>query len=92
MAVTTSNVTVGTTATLLCGTDPKRRRLYIKNVHSSKAYIGASGVSSTTGFHVDADETIVIESSHPADGSAKNAYYAILSSGSGPVSVMEVTD
>jgi hypothetical protein len=92
MSVTTSNVTVGTTATLLCGTDPKRRRLYIKNVHSSKAYIGPLGVTTSNGFHIDADETIVIENSHPADGSAKNAYYAVLASGSGSVSVMEVTD
>jgi hypothetical protein len=92
MSVTTSNVTVGTTATLLCGTDPKRRRLYIKNVHSSKAYFGPLGVTTSNGFHMDANESIVIENSHPADGSAKNAYYAVLGSGSGTVSIMEVTD
>jgi len=92
MSVTTSNVTVGTTATLLCGTDPKRRRLYIKNVHSSKAYIGPPGVTTSNGFHIDADETIVIENSHPADGSATHAYSAVLASGSGTVSVMEITD
>ncbi len=92
MAVTTSNVSIGTTATLLCGTDPKRRRLYIKNVHSSKAYIGGAGVTSSTGFHLDADETIVISNDSPSDCSAKNAFYAVLASGSGPASVMEVTD
>lgn len=92
MAVTTSNVTVGTTATLLCGTDPKRRRLYIKNTHSSKAYIGSSGVTTTDGFHVDVDETIVISNDSPSDCSAKNAFYAVVGSATGPVSVMEVTD
>lgn len=92
MAVTTNNVSVGTTATELCGTNPKRRRLYIKNVHSSKAYIGPSGVTTSNGFHVDADETIVISNDSPSDCSAKNAFYAVLSSGTGTVSIMEITD
>lgn len=92
MAVTTSNTSVGTTATLLCGTDPKRRRLYIKNAHSSKAYIGGSDVTTSNGFHIDSNETIVISNDSPSDCSAKNAFYAILGSGSGTVSVLEVTD
>jgi len=92
VAVTTSNVTVGTTATLLCGTDPKRRRLYIKNVHSAKVYIGNSAATSSTGFHVDQDETVIISNDSPSDCSAKNAFYGLVSSGTGPISVMEVTD
>lgn len=92
MAVTTSNVTVGTTATLLCGTDPKRRRLYIKNVHSEKVYIGNSAATSSTGFHLDKDETIVISNDSPSDCSAKNAFYGLVGTGTAPISVMEVTD
>lgn len=92
MAVTTSSVSVGTTVTALCGTDPKRRRIFIKNAHSSKAYVGGSGVTTANGFHIDANETILISNDSPSDCSAKNAFYAVLSSGTGTVSIMEITD
>lgn len=92
MAVTTSSVSVGTTATALCGTDPKRRTLVIHNAHSDKVFIGNSGVTTGTGLHLNKDEKIILTNPTPADCTAKNAFYAIIGSGTAPVSVMEVTD
>ena len=92
MAVTTNNISVGTTATELCGTNPKRRRLYIKNEHSAKVHIGPSGVTTSNGFHVNVNETIVISNDSPSDCSAKNAFYSVLTTGTGTVSIMEITD
>ncbi len=92
MAVTTSSVTVGTTATALCGTDPKRRTLVIHNAHTDKVYIGGPGVTTANGMHMNKDEKIVLTNSTPADCGAKNAFYAIIGSGTAPVTVMEVTD
>lgn len=92
MAVTTSNITVGTTATLLCGTDPKRRTLVIHNAHTDKVHIGTVGVTTVNGLHLIKDEKIILANSTPADGTAKNAFYAVVSSGTAPVTVMEVTD
>ena len=92
MAVTTSSVTVGTTATALCGTDPKRRTLIIHNAHSSKVYLGGPNVTTSNGMHLDNDEKIVLTNNIASDGTAKNAFYAVVSSGTASVSLMEVTD
>lgn len=92
MAVTTSSVTVGTTATALCGTDPERRTIVFHNAHTDKVFIGGPGVTTSNGLHLNKDEKIVLSNSTPADCTAKNAFYAIIGSGTAPVSVMEVTD
>ena len=92
MAVTTSSVTVGTTATALCGTDPKRRTLVIHNSHTDKVYIGGPDVTTANGLHLIKDDKIILTNSTPADCGAKNAFYAIVGSGSAPVTVMEVSD
>lgn len=95
MAITTSQVTVpAASPTPLFSTDPRRRRVYIKNVHSSKVYIsGNSMLDETNSFHLDPDETLIIESTTASDCSARNEMYAYLDSGSdATVCVMEITD
>lgn len=95
MAITTSQITFGPgTPTALFPTDPRRRRVYIKNVHSSKVYIGGnSTIDDTNSFHIDPDETLVIESTTPSDCSARNEVYAYLDAGTdATICVMEVTD
>jgi hypothetical protein len=52
-----TKVTVGTTATLIIPSDNLNRWVYIHNGGGAKIYLGGSGVTTTTGFHVANNES-----------------------------------
>ena len=64
MALNTKQLTVGTTAVLVLGPQPNKTKLVIHNAEkASNEFIwlgGSSGVTTTTGFHIDPAGTLEI--------------------------------
>jgi hypothetical protein len=78
----TGQVSVGTTATLVCtlGGVPDADGVLINS--SAAAFIGGSGVTASTGFPVAANTPVTV----PTTGAESVAVYAVVSSGSATVS------
>lgn len=77
----TSQVSVTTTATLLVAANPHDQMVYL---HSSSGtiYIGASGVTSSTGYRMDNGDKLSVQLGD------NEALYGICSSGSATMGVM----
>lgn len=57
MTLSTSQISVTTTPTLLCAPDDMSQRVTLHNNESSQqVYIGDSGVTTSTGIHLDGKE------------------------------------
>ena len=62
MAITTGQITVGQTPTLIDGTSNSNFRLLIHNAdNSQKIYVGGPNVSLATGFGIEKLETLQLE-------------------------------
>jgi hypothetical protein len=63
--VSATNVSVPTTAggTLLLAASAHRSNVVIRNYGASTGYIGAQGLTSSTGFPLDAGESVTIQES-----------------------------
>lgn len=75
-------VSVGTTATLVCtvGSVPENDGVLINS--SAAAFIGGSGVTTSTGFPVAANTPVLV----PTTGAEPLALYAVVSSSTATVS------
>jgi hypothetical protein len=82
MAFQSGQVTVGTTATLVCtpSTLPDNSGVLVNA--SAAAFVGGPGVTATTGFPLPANTPTRI----PTTGAASEALYAVVSSGTATVS------
>jgi hypothetical protein len=82
MALQTGQVSVGTTATLVAtvGAVPDSDGVLISS--SAAAFVGGSGVTTSTGFPVAANTPVLV----PTTGAETVAVYAIVSSGTATVS------
>ena len=63
MAVKASRVNVGATATALSATDDSRagEAVVVRNRGSAAVYLGGSDVTSSTGFQLDAGDTLAVD-------------------------------
>lgn len=82
MAYNSGQVSVGTTATLVCTTGPAPSNDGILVNSSAAAFIGPSGVTPTTGFPVAVNTPVRV----PTTGADDEALYAVVSSGTATVS------
>jgi len=81
MAVSTGQVSVGTTATQLFTTGPAPIERAIVS-SSAAAFIGGSGVTTSTGLPVPANTLVEV----PLTGAEDDAVYAVVSSSTATVS------
>jgi len=92
MAITNTAVTVTTSATKIASADPTRRRLLLHNGSGGTIYIGGSGVTTANGHHIKTQEELILVQATDADATIKQEWYAIVGSGTGTLTVMEVSD
>jgi hypothetical protein len=92
MAITNAAVTVTTSATKIASADPTRRRLLLHNGSGGTIYIGGSGVTTANGHHIKTQEELILVQATDADATIKQEWYAIVGSGTGTLTVMEVSD
>lgn len=92
MAITNTAVTVTTSATKIASADATRRRLFIHNDSGNNMYIGGPSVTSSNGYHLGNHEQLVLVQATDSDATVKQEWYAVVSSGSHSVHVMEVSD
>lgn len=86
MAVKAERVSVATSATLLDRTDTIRRgSLLVRNRGSAAVYLGASDVSTSTGFQLDAGESVSVDAETYPVG-----LYAVCASGTVSCHVLQV--
>lgn len=84
--VTAANqVTVGTTATALDQSTAGARSILIRNRGSVAVYVGPAGVTTSTGFQLDAGESLTAD--FPTYG---GGLYGITASSTARVDVLEV--
>lgn len=87
MAVTASAITVGTTATLLSGTDLGHRLSFaIRNTGTVTIYLGGPNVTTASGYPLDAGQSLGLDL-RDQSGSAEEVY-GIVSSGSSTARVL----
>ena len=82
--LTTGGISVTSSATLIVAAATTRRGLVIQNNSSDDVYIGASGVSTTTGVKLAAGASVV-------DNASSAAWYGIVASGTANVRYVQVT-
>lgn len=87
MGLTSTTVTVTTTATLLAAADRGRRFIGIANSSGQHIHIGGIGVTTTNGIRLDDKDELVIQQQHENDHTPGQAWYAIAPSGSQAVGV-----
>jgi hypothetical protein len=83
MAVSSAQVTVTTSPTLLVASDAQAEQV---NFHSSSGtiYLGDSNVTASTGYRMDNGDKVVLQNH-------ENAIYGICSTGSATMSVLVIT-
>jgi hypothetical protein len=83
MPISSSQTSVGTTATLLVASDAQAEQV---NFHSSSGiiYIGASDVTSSTGYKMDNGDKVVLQNH-------ETPIYGITSSGTATMSVLVIS-
>jgi hypothetical protein len=83
MAISSAQVTVGTTPTLLVAADMQAEQV---NFHSSSGtiYLGDANVTSSTGYRMDNGDKVVLQNH-------ETAIYGITSTGSATMSVLVIT-
>jgi hypothetical protein len=74
--VATSHVTVTNTATEILAAAANRSRAVITNYQTVPIYIGADGVSTSTGHRVDPGATMVVATTAIVDGITSASYTA----------------
>lgn len=93
MPFTSKSVSVGTTAVEILPSDPRRRRVSLHNATGAgTTYLGGSDVTTSNGFDLVSGERLHFTESHPADCSLRGAMYAVNSSGTNTVRIIEATD
>lgn len=92
MAITNTAVTVTTSATKIASADPTRRRLLLHNGSGGTIYIGGSGVTTGNGYHLKANESLVLVQATDSDATIRQEWYAIVGSSTATLNVMEVSD
>ena len=80
--ITTGQVTVSTSATLIIAANSSRRSVVVRNTGSTDMYIGASGVTTATGFLVKASEAFTVDRSTAA-------IYGVVASGTTTTNYIE---
>ena len=79
MSYTSGQVSVGTTATLICTVGSENDGMLISS--SAAAFIGPAGVTTTTGFPIGTTPVTV-----PTTGSTSEPLYGVVSTGTATVS------
>jgi len=93
MPLTSTVVSVTTSAVEIAPMDPRRRRVYVHNFSGSgTTYIGDSGVTVAAGYDLAPGERIELVEAHVGDVSLSGAIYAINSAGTNTVRVLAGTD
>jgi hypothetical protein len=87
MGLTSTTVTVTTTATLLAAADRGRRFIGIANSGGQHIHIGGAGVTVANGIRLDTNDELLIQQQHENDHTPGQAWYAICQSGSHSVGV-----
>lgn len=80
MAITSNQLSVGTTATALTPGVARSREIVIKNAGATGLFLGGLAVTTTTGFELGAGATIGLRANH--------AVFGIVASGTVVVHVM----
>jgi hypothetical protein len=83
MAISSAQVTVGTTPTLLVAADMQAEQV---NFHSSSGtiYLGDANVTSSTGYRMDNGDKVVLQNH-------ETAIYGITSTGTATMSVLVIS-
>lgn len=92
MPLTSSVVTVGTTATLLAAADRGRRFIAFANDTGTHIHIGGAGVTVDNGIRIDDKDELLIQQQHPNDHTPGQAWYAVVASGTQDVGVTVGTE
>ena len=85
MAFTASRVSVASTATVVVAYDGAETSAVVRNIGAVTLYLGASDVTTATGFPLYPNET------YPADLIGVSPVYGIVASGTCAVAVAKVT-
>lgn len=92
MAIISAAITVTASPTEIAPVDPTRRRLLLHNGGGGTVYLGGPTVTAGNGHHIGAQESLVLVQSTDSDTTTKQAFYAIVSTGTATLTVTEISD